>query len=203
MQQLVQDAFAMGMTQVSEEAEQFANYLKAIKPHNVMEIGSKLGGMFHMLCETSSGMRISVDMQGGDFGGWILNEHAYLGNIYERRNKYFTEKYSNTYMIDGDSQTFPIYNKVRNVLKDERLDLLFIDADHSYGGVNADYKNYSNLVRPGGRIVFHDINDTEHHRDIGCNVSKLWNELDGVKIEFNANKHWAGIGILIVGSEIQ
>jgi len=36
------------------------------------------------------------------------------------------------------------------------LDMLFIDGDHSYSSVEADYANYEPLVRKGGIIAFHD-----------------------------------------------
>ena len=37
------------------------------------------------------------------------------------------------------------------------LDLLFIDGDHSYEGVKADWDAYKSLLRPGSIVVFHDI----------------------------------------------
>ncbi len=36
------------------------------------------------------------------------------------------------------------------------LDLLFIDGDHSYSGVKADWDAYQSLLRPGSIVVFHD-----------------------------------------------
>jgi predicted O-methyltransferase YrrM len=40
------------------------------------------------------------------------------------------------------------------------LDLVFIDADHRYEGVRADFERWSALVRPGGHVLFHDaVND--------------------------------------------
>jgi predicted O-methyltransferase YrrM len=40
--------------------------------------------------------------------------------------------------------------------KAQVIDLLFIDADHSYKGVSSDWRNWSPFVRKGGLIVFHD-----------------------------------------------
>ncbi len=37
------------------------------------------------------------------------------------------------------------------------VDLLFIDGDHQYASVLADWLLYSPLVRPGGVVAFHDI----------------------------------------------
>ena len=45
--------------------------------------------------------------------------------------------------------------------EDKKIDFLFIDADHSYEAVSADWKNWSPYVRKGGIIAFHD-----YYRDI-------------------------------------
>jgi len=37
------------------------------------------------------------------------------------------------------------------------LDLLFIDGDHSYEGVKADWEAYKVLLREGSTVIFHDI----------------------------------------------
>lgn len=36
------------------------------------------------------------------------------------------------------------------------LDLLFIDGDHSYDGVKADWDAYNRFLKPGAIVVFHD-----------------------------------------------
>lgn len=38
----------------------------------------------------------------------------------------------------------------------EHLDLLFVDGDHSYEGVKADWDAYKHLLKPGAIVVFHD-----------------------------------------------
>lgn len=37
-----------------------------------------------------------------------------------------------------------------------KLDLLFIDGDHSYEGVKADWEAYKKFLRPGSIVIFHD-----------------------------------------------
>lgn len=42
----------------------------------------------------------------------------------------------------------------------EPIDVLFIDGDHTYEGVKDDWDNFSPFVKPGGKVFFHDCDDT-------------------------------------------
>ena len=58
---------------------------------------------------------------------------------------------------------------------------------------------YKEFVKPGGWIGFHDIKDTEFHRNADCRVDILWNEIEGEKIEFLDNSSsYGGIGFIKV-----
>jgi len=48
--------------------------------------------------------------------------------------------------------------------------MLLIDADHSYGGVRAEFSNWFRHVAPGGLIVFHDYNMPEVARFVDGEV---------------------------------
>lgn len=195
--ELLDKGYKIGMVQEREEVLGLGVFLISNKPHNVLEIGCKLGGTFEMLCNVATGKKISIDLPGGIHGGWMMKDHPYLGDAYKLRNEYFERTYPNVVMLTGDSHKSQTYHNVRDVLGGEKIDFLFIDGDHTYEGVKQDFEMYRQLVNPGGWICFHDINDTPHHREIDVWVGKFWKELPGkVKIEFNANKHWAGIGIL-------
>jgi predicted O-methyltransferase YrrM len=41
----------------------------------------------------------------------------------------------------------------------QKIDLLFIDGDHSYEGVKLDYENWYPFVKNGGVIAFHDYSN--------------------------------------------
>ena len=198
VEKIVKDAFKVGMAQETDEITQFTEWLVKQNINNFIEIGCKLGGTFQILCESSKGKKISVDLPGGVHGGWMTYNHPYLGDIYKIRNTYFINKYENVHMVTGDSHKTETLNDVKSILNNEKVDLLFIDGDHTYEGVKQDYLLYKELVNIGGYIVFHDINDTQHHRYRNVFVGKLWNTLEGDKIEFNINKHWAGIGVIQV-----
>ena len=56
---------------------------------------------------------------------------------------------------------FPVRGFSTDVVEDVRkicpnLDFLFIDGDHSYEGVKADWEVYKGFLRPGSIVVFHD-----------------------------------------------
>jgi len=49
-------------------------------------------------------------------------------------------------------------NEAAGLFKDESLDAVFIDADHSYEAVKMDIKNWMPKVRKGGILAGHDYN---------------------------------------------
>ena len=91
--------------------------------------------------------------------------------------------------------------ELENILKDKKVDLLFIDGDHTYDGIKNDYLIYNKFVKKGGFIVFHDIKNTDYHKSVNCNVDIFWDELKKLIntnfIEYCSDDHWGGIGIMI------
>jgi predicted O-methyltransferase YrrM len=59
---------------------------------------------------------------------------------------------------------YGLSDRVRLMVEDSRTadlpepvcDLLFVDGDHSYEGVRADYLHWRDVLRPGGHVLFHD-----------------------------------------------
>jgi predicted O-methyltransferase YrrM len=82
------------------------------------------------------------------------------------------------------------------------VDFLFIDGDHTYEGVRADFEMYSVLVRPGGMLIFHDICKHKFAEQINCHVDRFWQEVKNERraLEFvhNWNQGAAGIGVIEV-----
>lgn len=74
------------------------------------------------------------------------------GRIYNKFDHYAVSKINmnlgkNVIQILGNSQTIPW---------ELPIDVLFIDADHTYEGCKADYERYSPFVVSAGLIVFDD-----------------------------------------------
>jgi predicted O-methyltransferase YrrM len=157
-----------GAIQHVDELTEFARMLQRHPPHAALEIGTAQGGVFWLLCRLcaadatlisldlppeerhSGGQRIAVDLQSMKKPGQTV--HA----------------------IHGDSHDSQTLAQVRSSLGGRKLDLLFIDGDHTYDGVRRDYEMYHSLVRPGGIIAFHDIIHTHWPE---CQVDRFWGEL--------------------------
>jgi len=190
IEKIVESAYSLYMPQEKEEITQLAKFVCELQPKVVVEIGTKFGGTFKIWNEVTNAKTISIDLVDGIHGGVTRDD-------VNNRNEYFINLYgSRCNFIEGDSHQDLTYDLLVNVLKGQKIDFLFIDGDHTYEGVKQDYEMYKELVSDNGYIAFHDINDTQRHRDRNVYVGKLWNELIGEKIEFNIKADWAGIGVI-------
>jgi predicted O-methyltransferase YrrM len=99
-------------------------------------------------------------------------------------------------IVCGDSHVPSTVERLKGLL-DRPVDMLFIDGDHTYDGVSADYDMYSPLVRPGGLIGFHDI--CQHPSMEFVQVNRFWATLDGdLETFISEPPTWGGIGVIRV-----
>ena len=98
-------------------------------------------------------------------------------------------------VILGDSHDPATVQALLDELAGEPIDMLFIDGDHTYEGVKADYEMYSPLVREGGIIGLHDIC---HHPGLPfIEVDRYWLTLHGDKEQIVLPPYtWGGIGVI-------
>jgi predicted O-methyltransferase YrrM len=181
--------------QVKEEITQLLELLRKREPRILMEIGTALGGTLFLFCQIAANDAtiISIDLPHGRFGGGYPSWKIPL-------YKAFAKAGQRMYLLRADSHNPDTLRVVREILKDRRLDFLFIDGDHTYEGVKKDFEMYSPLVRRGGIIAFHDI--VEHPPEVGCEVSRFWREIkkdyNHLEIVKDWGQKWAGIGVLYV-----
>jgi predicted O-methyltransferase YrrM len=194
--ELIRKALDLGAVQVPEEITALVELLKKHQPKNILEIGSESGGTFYLWCRLTAigGLKISLDLPSGASGSGRFRDQSALA----ARTMQFKRWSANVHVVTGDSHEQKSYREVEEILGGNKLDLLFIDGDHSYEGVKLDFEDYRGFVRPGGLIAFHDIVDSEFHRKRGCFVSQFWQELKGEKREFNQGLEWGGIGVVTV-----
>lgn len=119
---------------------------------SVLEIGSYLGASTSFLAAGMShpGDRIyCIDTWGNNAmsEGERDTMADFLGNTAHARERIET--------VRGWSHDPDVVGRVRE--RAPRLDLLFIDGDHSYEGALADWRLYSPLLAPGGFVAMHDI----------------------------------------------
>jgi hypothetical protein len=90
----------------------------------------------------------------------------------------------NVELVVADSTTYPA-DIVKNI------GLVFIDGDHSYAGVKADFENWFPWVMTGGLVAFHDVHKAEGKTN---GVGMLYKEI----IKENPNMQVALAGTLHV-----
>jgi cephalosporin hydroxylase len=168
--------------------------VRRLRPAVVVEIGTYRGGTLRCwaaMCPESTAF-VSVDLPGGSFGGGCSDEEA-------ARFKDFLKPGQTLTTIRADSHAPETLAEVRRALAGRPVDFLFIDGDHSYAGVKADYEMYSGLVRPGGLIGFHDIVPHPHSPD--CRVHEFWAEMKKLPsarelVDRDGYDTWGGIGVV-------
>jgi len=123
-----------------EEFADFIYTLQGVDYQNYLEVGVAAAGTTRML---------------NDFF-WFENLVLIDNNEQESEYPYRRVNLRGIEHIEiiGDSTEFYIVGIIERLRF--RYDLMYIDGDHSYEGVKADFNNYYMFLSPGGYIAFHD-----------------------------------------------
>jgi len=120
------------------EAGHLFSVAKSIPNGRLLEVGRFGGGSAVLLATAVNGAEgrlFSID----------------ISDIEDKVIKEFLERYGLASRVDlvvADSRTYKV--------KPESLDFIFIDGDHSYEGVKADFYNFRDALKVGGHMLFHD-----------------------------------------------
>lgn len=170
--------------------------LQHMRAKNCVCIGSGSGFIPRIMTQA----RIDLHKQGifegnndynwGDIGTtYVVDACNGIGgpNTIEDEDSYFRKIFHPRFIKSTSEDAF--YNFF--VMQDIKIDLLFIDGDHSYEGVKKDFDLYSTILSENGVIMLHDTdedyensliisedNKKEHHRFDG--PSKLIKELEQI-----------------------
>lgn len=156
--------------QVKEEIVQLLRTLDAMRPKTVLEIGTARGGTLFLFARVAAqdAEMISIDLPEGPFGGgypeWLAPIITSFAGPGQRID-----------LLRADSHSPETLAEVERILAGRALDFLFIDGDHEYDGVKADFNMYSGLVRKNGLIALHDIVPGDPSMVGG--VPRFWNEV--------------------------
>jgi predicted O-methyltransferase YrrM len=152
------------------EIEELYKIICDLSPSRILEIGTARGGTLYLWTQaaTDNAVIVSVDLPGGEFGG------AYpLCRVQFYQS--FVKPGQKMHLLRKDSHDIQTMQEVEGLFGNKPVDFAFIDGDHTYEGVKADFLNYGDLVRPGGVIAFHDILPTSKFPDI--QVFRFWQEI--------------------------
>lgn len=134
---------SLGHQQWKQEITSFLEFARGERPVRICEIGLFNGGTNLMLTHALPTVQV------------VIGVDVHIRNKSQLR--YYANSSHRQFFIKGKSCDATTLAKVAQVLGPEKLDLLFIDGDHSYAGVHRDFQSYRPFVREGGIIVFHDI----------------------------------------------
>lgn len=121
-----------------DEAARLFSVAKSIPGCRALEVGRFSGGSAVLLgtaLNAVGGRLISVDINDSE----------------DKAIKGFLDRYGLNKVVDlvaADSRVYKV--------QPESLDLVFIDGDHRYEGVKADFYNLRNALKVGGHLLFHD-----------------------------------------------
>jgi predicted O-methyltransferase YrrM len=119
--------------------------IRSFQPATVCEIGAAGGGTTFLMAfaASSDATIISLDLN------FPQVRKTAIGSFARDEQKIIC--------LEEDSHRPKAVQALKESLPGKSLDILYLDGDHSYEGVKADFQTFSPLVRPGGLIIFHDI----------------------------------------------
>lgn len=168
---------AVDTAQTTWELEQLLVLVNAQGPLSILEIGVWEGGtLWHWLQHADTVTAIDDTMRNPGPGVW---------------QTWADDAHTDLHLIQGKSQDPDV---IVAAAKHARYDLLFIDGDHTYDSVKADWVNYWPMVAEGGLVAFHDITTRPEY-----GVSELWGEIksDHCAVEIvDGSGRFNGIGVV-------
>ncbi len=164
--------------QIRSEFLEFARVVADVRPYTVLEIGTYRGGTLFVIARLAApdATIISVDLPTTTLGPLIRSAQVPIFNR-------FTREEQKLHLLRENSHEPKTVSRISAIIAGKKLDLLFIDGDHSYGGVKNDFEMYSPFVRSGGLVAFHDVAGIPSRGTSG--VSNFWDE---VKVSYQSTE---------------
>lgn len=144
--------------------------VRAKQPRVIVEIGTAKGGTLFLFCQHAAddATIISLDLPFGRNGGGYPK---WKEKLYAK----FAKPGQTLHLMRANSHLNETRTRIEALLKGRKIDVLMIDADHSYEGVKRDYDLYSPLLADDGFIAMHDV--ILNHFDPEIEVHRFWDEL--------------------------
>ncbi len=158
----------------------------ALRPRILVELGTHKGLSYFTFCQAIKenqidGLCYAVDTFEGD-----QHTDKYDESVFNAVNDHNRQNYHGfSYLMRM------LFNDALRHFSDDTIDLVHIDGFHTYEAVSEDFANWYPKVRPGGLMLFHDVQ--ARLQDFGA--WKFWDELRGQHETFTFN-HGFGLGVL-------
>lgn len=132
------------------------------QPKNYLEIGVFNGGSLSLMLQHP----YDTNLIGLDLFMFEGQYETVQQNI-AKFNRYGR----NVLTYKGDTHQSELINKLKE--QNYKVDILFIDGDHSKAGAILDFEMYSPLVNSGGYVVFDDYHDHLHSPEVKLAVDEI------------------------------
>lgn len=130
-------------TQLEPEIAGLLDQARLEGPRRVCELGTWRCGTTFLLARSLPTVR------------YLVGVDQYIQNT--KRLRYYVPQHVHLTILAGDSSDPRTVERVSDAVGGEPLDILFVDADHTYTAVRDDFLAYRPLLREGSMVVFHDI----------------------------------------------
>lgn len=140
-----------GIQQNRAEIAEFAKILLEVpeeRRKNALEIGLGYFGSTHFLWRMLFGKTTTIEYQQDRIMNFGENTRSFF-------NRWVLNDNRSSFLF-GKSNDVSVLKKAYDFLSESGVDMLFIDGDHRYEGVMADFLLYEPLVKKGGIVAFHD-----------------------------------------------
>ena len=161
--------------------------VEAVRPRLLVELGAYNGLSFFAFCQSVLEHDIeclcyAVDTWEGD-----AHTDRYDDSIFRDVQNHARENYRGfAYLMRM------LFNEALQHFAAESIDLLHIDGLHTYDAVREDFTNWYPRIKPGGIVLFHDIQ--ARVKDFGA--WKFWQELEASHPQCFRFDHGFGLGVL-------
>jgi hypothetical protein len=160
--------------------------IAAVAPSLIVELGTHFGESYFGFCQAvqeqgSACQCFAIDTWHGDPHTGFYSESIF--NEVRTHNEEWYAQFSTLLRTTFDEAT--------TCFSDASIDILHIDGYHTYDAVRRDFETWSNKVRPGGIVLFHDT--AIRQGDFG--VWRFWEE---IRSDFRTFSflHSCGLGVL-------
>ncbi len=98
---------------------------------------------------------------------------------------------SESVIVCGETQGTDTLERVKMAMEYRPLDFIFLDADHAWKAVQADFETYLPMLRPGGVVAIADTGNREHEYQAKHGPTETYKDIHNcvIYLDENAEKY--------------